>query len=362
MKIKTAAWMLTASLLAGATPFTLAQAPAQSSAQTPSQAPVQTPANPARPGTAAVPAAPQAQGPVAPATPAAPVFPPVNLKNFTADSPSTETVNGFLHAIWGFDPDRVWSVAAILKTTAPGVAKVVVFVADKSHPGKTTPVVFFTTPDGKHAIADGMMDFGEKPFADSRKLLQDRADGPARGAAGKEFLFVEFADLQCERCKEAQDTVNHLVQDFPQARFVFEDFPLSESHPYAARAAAEGACVRKAKGDAAFFTYLQAVYDKQAALTPGGAGGVLAAAATAAGVDPAKAGSCADTQAAKDEVSATVKLASDLGVEQEPLLAVNGHLLPLGQLPYETLKRIIAFQGREDGLNVQVQPTLTNLK
>ena len=53
-------------------------------------------------------AAPQAPA----ASPTAPVnpFPPVNLKNFTAASPTTAEVNAYLKQLWGFDDDRIWSV------------------------------------------------------------------------------------------------------------------------------------------------------------------------------------------------------------------------------------------------------------
>jgi protein-disulfide isomerase len=308
------------------------------------------------------PSAPTPQGPISQGAAQANPFPPVNLKNFTADSPSREEVNSFLKAIWGFDANRIWSVAAILKTTAPGVSKVVVFLADKANPGKGTQAVFYVTPDGKHAIAGDVIDFGVKPFEATRKTLQDRADGPAEGAASKSLLLVEFADMQCPHCKEAQDTIANLARDFPEARIVFENLPVSELHPYAFRAAAEGVCVRKAKGDAAFFKYLQAVYDKQDQLTTTGADAALGSAVTAAGGDPKAAATCAETQAAKDEVKASMTLATDLGVDLSPMLAVNGHLLPLASLPYETLKRIVAFQAAQDGIVVHVQPTLTTLK
>jgi protein-disulfide isomerase len=304
------------------------------------------------------PSAPAAQVPVAPVNP----FPKVDLKNFTADSPSREEVNEFLKALWGYDENRIWSVAAILKTPAPGVAKIVVFVADKSQQSKGTQTVFFTTPDGKHAIADNVVDFGAKPFAATRKVLQDHADGAAKGAAGKDLMLVEFADLQCPHCKEAQETMNNLAQDFPQARIVFENTPLVEIHPYAFRAAAEGVCVRKAKGDAAFFTYVQSVYDKQGALTAESGEAALAAAATAAGADPKAMAACALTQPAKDQVTADLKLSTDVGVDQTPVLSVNGHLLPLTSIPYEVLKRIVAYQAGQDGVEVHLQPTLSTLK
>jgi cystathionine beta-lyase family protein involved in aluminum resistance len=55
-------------------------------------------------------------------------------------------------------------------------------------------------------------------------------------------------------------------------------------------------------------------------------------------------------------------LAGDLNVNQTPMLAVNGQLLPMGGIPYDTLKRIIAFRAAQDGVTVHLQPTLSNLK
>jgi protein-disulfide isomerase len=252
-------------------------------------------------------------------------------------------------------------VAAILKTQAPGVAKVVVFVADKTQTGKGTQTAFFITPDGKHAIADNVIDFGPKPFALNRQILQDRADGPAEGAASKDLLLVEFADLQDPRSKTAQDTMNKLAIDFPQARIVVENLSVNEGHSLSMRAAAEGACVAKQKGNAAFFLYEQAVFDKQDLLKDSYET-VLSAAVTTAGGDPKAVAACAATPAAKDSVKAANTLAADLGAESTPSIAVNGHFLPIDQIKYETLKKIIAFQAGQDGLTVHIQPTLTNVQ
>ncbi len=168
-------------------------------------------------------------------------FPPVNQKYFTATSPSVDTVNAFLKALWGYDPNRIWRVEAIQATPAPNVSKVVVFVSDKSANAKVQPTAFFVTPDGKHAVAgDAVVPFGDKPFADLRKTLQTRADGATRGATSKDLLLVEFADLQCPHCKEAQSTMEQLVKDFPNARVVYQSFPLVDLHPFAYKAAAYG--------------------------------------------------------------------------------------------------------------------------
>lgn len=299
--------------------------------------------------------------PQAPAAQAENPFPPVNPKNFTVDTPTVDEVNSFLKALWGYDTNRIWQVEGIVKTPAPGVAKVVILVGDKRTPGKTSPLVFFTTPDGKHAIAENVMDFGAKPFADARKTLQERADGPAKGAKSNELLLVEFADLQCDHCRDVQDKMDNLEQDFPQARIVFMDAPQS-NQPYSERAALNGVCVRKTKGDAAFFAYARAVYAKQAGLTPTSADETLKTAVASAGADPAAVAKCAALPETKAVVDANVTLAQDLAAVQVPMLAVNGHFLTIDSLPYETLKQMIAFQAGQDGVTVHLQPTLTTLK
>lgn len=309
------------------------------------------------------------QGAVSPATPTpalpkAPseTFPAINPANFTAPSPTVATVNDFLHALWGVDVNRTWSVASIEPTSAPGVVRVQVFVAEKTQPGKLAQTILYITPDGKHAIAGEVVNFGPRPFEETRTLLQQQADGPARGAAGKELELVEFADLQCPNCKAAQETMDRLIQDFPQARVVFENLPLTAVHPYAFEAAAVGLCVRQAKGDPGFFTYAQKVYDAQADLTAEKADATLRAAVTAAGADPAAAMSCASTPATKDAVNVSVKLAAQIGVSNTPTLVVNGRALPLGQIPYDGLARLIVYQGSLDGITVKQQPHLTTLK
>jgi protein-disulfide isomerase len=278
-------------------------------------------------------------------------FPPVNQKYFTATSPSVDTVNAFLKSLWGYDSNRIWRVEAIQTTPAPSVSKVVVFVSDRSPNAKVQPTAFFVTPDGKHAIAgDAVIPFGATPFAEIRKTLQDHADGATRGATSKDFMLVEFADLQCPHCKDAQSTMEQLVKDFPNARVVYQSFPLVDLHPLAFKASAYGYCVQKQKNDA-YFVYAAAVFDNQVALTPETGDQTLKDAVTKAGLDPAAIDACAATPAIKDQVNASIKLAKDVGVDQTPMIAVNGHVLPLAGIPYETLKNVISFQATLDGVS-----------
>ena len=196
-----------------------------------------------------------AEAPAAPA-PAAPVFPKPDPANFTATSPSKDQVNAFLQTSWGYDENRMWQVQAIEKTPVEGVSKVIVYVGDKSGKQKPTGLLFFALQDGKHIIAgDEIIPFGEHPYADYRTELQQSADGPYRGSASKDLELVEFADFQCPHCKDAQANMDKLAVDFPKARIVFQNFPLSKLHPASATAASYGVCVTKLGGSTAFFQF-----------------------------------------------------------------------------------------------------------
>lgn len=284
-------------------------------------------------------------------TPAAPVFPKPDPANFTANSPSKETVNAFLEANWGYDENRIWQVQAILKTPAEGVSQVVVLFGDKAGKQKPSVLEFFVLPDGKHIITgDQVISFGEHPFKDARAIMQQQADGPYRGSTSKEFEIVEFADFQCPHCKEAQPNIDKLLTDFPKARIVFQYDPIASIHPQATRAAEFGVCVNKMGGSTAFFQFAAAVFDGQDGLsTPDGATLTLNSAVTKAGLDPAKVDACASTPDAKTTVENSVKLASSVGVNEVPMLMVNGRPVP-ANIPYDVLKKVITYQAQRDGI------------
>jgi protein-disulfide isomerase len=313
----------------------------QGSAQT------QVPAAPAQ-----TPTTPSAPAPAAPA-PAAPVFPKPNPEFFTATSPSIDTINAFLEASWGYEENRVWQVEAILKTAIDGVSKVIVYIGDKTGKEKPTALQFFAMPDGKHIITGSdIVAFGEHPYAEYRAKLQQEADGPAKGAASKDLELVEFADFQCPHCKEAQANMEKLAADFPKARIIFQNDPIASIHPQATKAAQYGVCVAKMNGSTAFFKFASDLFDAQDGLaTPEGATMTLNSALTKSGLDPAKVATCADSQETKATVDASVKLAADLGIGQVPTLVVNGREVP-ANVPYDTLKKIVAYQAKLDGVTL----------
>jgi protein-disulfide isomerase len=313
------------------------------------QASAQTQVPPAPANAPSTPTAPGAE-PSAPAPAAAPTFPKPDPADFTAATPTKETVDAFLQAVWGYDDGRMWQVQGIVKTPVDGVTKVIVMAADKSASNKPGAFAFFVLPGGKYMISgDDVVPFGDHPFADSRSALQERADGPYRGSADKKLELVEFADFQCPHCKEAQANMEKLTTDFPNARLVYQNYPLPQ-HPEAANAAAYGVCVAKQGGSTAFYTFAAAVFDGQDGLaTSDGAALTLNSAVTKAGLDPAKIEPCAKDPATIKNVDASVQLAKDLRINQTPTLVVNGRPVP-ANAPYDVLKKVIAYQEKLDGI------------
>ena len=289
----------------------------------------------------------------APVPAAAPVFPKPDPANFTAATPTKETVNSFLQASWGYDDSRIWQVQAILKTPVEGVSKVVILVGDKTGKEKPAVLQFYVLPDGKHIItSDQIVEFGANPFTDSRAKLQEQANGPYRGIAAKDLELVEFADFQCPHCKEAQANMDKLAVDFPKARIVFENDPLGAIHPAAVTAASYGVCVASLGGSTAFFQFAAAVFDGQDGLaTADGMTLTLNSAVTKTALDPAKVAACAATPATKGTVDASAKLAVDMGVSQVPMLFINGRQVP-ANIPYDTLKKLVVYQAKMDGVTL----------
>ena len=307
------------------------------------------------------PPAPSPQAPAgvsaAPAETSAP-FPPVDPANFTATTPTKQTVEEFLKAYWGYDTSRVWQVQAILPTPAPGVGHVIVLVKSTTGGPKdqTAQLSFFTLPDGKYLIADSLLPFGPKPFEGYRDLLRAEAKGPSKGGSSKAMEIVEFSDFECPHCKEAQPTIAKLLQDYPSAHFVYQDFPLTQIHTEAMKASTHGYCVTKAGGNEAFFKFSDALFESQAGLTPASSDQTLKDAEVKAGQDPAKIAACAATPEAKDAIEASLALGAKVGVNSTPTIFINGRGLPAVGIPYPMLQKIMEFQAGLDGVPLPPAP------
>ncbi|HEU5403553.1 MAG TPA: DsbA family protein [Terriglobales bacterium] len=260
-----------------------------------------------------------------------------------AKLPDQATVLAFYNRMFGFQPNLNFKVADIRWSDVPGVAEV---TALANTPEGQQVAKLFVMPDGKHAISGELIPFGADPYADNRQKLK-QAFGPTRGSATPEVTIVEFADLECPACKAAQPTVNRLLNDEPNARLIFQSFPLAQLHPWAMEAASYLDCIYRSNNQAAV-TFLETIYDHQGEITKENATDKLKEYTQEAKADATKVSACAATPATRERIEKGIDLGHALQVTGTPTLFVNGRPIGnVGGIPYETLKALVEFEATQ---------------
>jgi protein-disulfide isomerase len=237
----------------------------------------------------------------------------------TPNLPSETTIDAFLHQQFGYEKDLTWKISSIRPVGIADLAEVTVVLAGQQ--GQQM-MKFYVTPDGEHAMVGEIIPFGARPFDPAKKLLEKGITGPERGPKDAPVTIVEFGDLQCPACKAAQPTIEALVAAEPNARFVFQNFPL-EMHNWAAKGAAYADCVGRASNDA-FWKFVSKTYETQSDITADTADAKLTALADGAGVKGSEIAACAAKPETKAHVDASLALGKSVEVTGTPTLFVNG--------------------------------------
>ena len=233
--------------------------------------------------------------------------------------PTDATVDAFLHQTFGYQPDLTWKISSIKPSPIPGLAEVSVVLASQQGQQFTR---FYVSKDGKHALVGDIMPFGAKPFDPVKKVLEKSVTGPSRGPKDSNVLIVEFGDLQCPVCKNAQPQIEALLAAEPKAHFVFQNFPL-EMHNWAAKGANYADCVGRASNDA-FWKFIAKTYEKQADITADTADEKLTAIADESGVKGSEIAACAAKPETKARVDASIAMGKSVEVTGTPTVFVNG--------------------------------------
>lgn len=250
--------------------------------------------------------------------------------------PTDAEVDTALKRSFGYDPAVTWKILHISSSGAPGIADVFVLLNNKDF------VHFYVIPSVQRAIQGEMVPFGPHPFREERQKLK-AADGPARGPKNPAISIIEFSDLECPYCKAAQPTIDRLTADFPQVRFVFQNFPLP-IHPWAMKAALYADCASR-QNPAAFWKFLDSTFENQGSIAAAIADERLKQLATGAGLDAGKISACAALPSTANRVKKSIALGKSVGVQGTPTIFINGRALPgLGGLAYDKLKSLVQFE------------------
>jgi protein-disulfide isomerase len=252
--------------------------------------------------------------------------------------PTVEEVEASMKRSFGYDPGVSWQILDIKESSIPGLAEILVSM------NKQQPVHLYLAPGAQTAIAGQMIPFGPDPFAAARASLKG-AFGPSRGGENPPIDIVEFSDLECPHCKVAQPVLAKLFADFPQVRFIFQQFPLPASmHPWALKAAQYADCAGQMDKDA-FWKYVDSIFENQGGIALATADDKLKELATAAGYDAQKISTCAASPETDARIKKSQALGATLDVNETPTVFINGRRVSgIANIPYDNLKQLVQFE------------------
>lgn len=258
--------------------------------------------------------------------------------------PSEDTINAFMHEMFGYQPEVKWQITSVKPSEAEGLAEVdLVMTTSQGQQGNK----LYVSADGKHAVVGDIIPFGARPFDATHAELQKGINGTSRGPAEAPVTIVEFSDLQCPHCKEAEPVMDKLMQEEKNVRLVYQNFPLP-SHDWADKAAAFADCVGRSNNDA-FWKFISGVFESQTDINSANADEKLTALADKAGVKGADIAACATKPDTTSRIEHSVALGKSVEVNSTPTVFINGRKIgnPAG-LPYDVLKRIVEFAANDN--------------
>ena len=221
---------------------------------------------------------------------------------------------------------------------------------------------FLLSKDGNSLIRMTKLDLSKDPYAEVMKQI-DTTGRPTRGNKDAKVIAVNYDDFQCPFCSRLHETLfPQLLKEYgDRVVFIYKDFPLSEMHAWAMRAAVDANCLASQNNDAYwdFADYIHAnqrevnskeshqeqfaVVDKMTLLQ-----------AQKHSVDLAKVQACIKAQN-QDAIKTSIKEGGVLGVTATPTLFVNGQELD-GAVPVGDIRAALDEALKNAGVPVPVRP------
>ena len=196
-----------------------------------------------------------------------------------------------------------------------------------------------------YLIRTGQLD-SEQLFGNSTNsvLVQENqlptlatADDPSFGPADAKIVIVEFSDFECPACGEVYPVVAELLKNYgDQIRFVFRDFPLTDLHPNAVKAAVAAQC---ANDQGKFWPMYDKLFTNQENLTETD----LKTYAIQIGLNSLQFGNCLDSDRFLSEVEADLAEGIAAGVNATPTFFINGFKVE-GVVPLSVFQKIIVAE------------------
>ena len=123
---------------------------------------------------------------------------------------------------------------------------------------------FLSAHDGAVLVVGRFWDRSRSPTDQRRELIR-LADTPAVGPADARVTVVEYSDMECPSCKKRTfdwDALQAKLAPELKIRRYIKSFPLTDSHPWAFRAASAARCFFE-RSPELYFRYKSNVYARQ---------------------------------------------------------------------------------------------------
>jgi len=238
----------------------------------------------------------------------------------TGPSPgAAKRIEAYLRRLYAWGPDFKLTFSPFRESPIPGLYEVTL---ELSKGDQKDSAVLYVTRDGQYLVRGELTDITKDPLAENLAQLH-LEDSPSTGPQDAQVTVVEFADFECPACGQLHAQLQSLLQQYPQVRFVYKDYPLSQIHPWAQTAALAGRCVYNQDAKA-FWKFHDALYDNQTVISAENAWDKMLEYATVVGVDPGEVRTCMNNPEAARAIDQNYAQGQKLGITSTPTLFVNG--------------------------------------
>ena len=184
---------------------------------------------------------------------------------------------------------------------------------------------------------------GFKSYLEPLRASVATAGFPSKGPANAPVTIVEFSDFECPYCGGLYPTLKQVEKNYPQqVRVVYRQFPLTNIHPYAQKAAEASLCANAQKK---FWEFHDSMFEKQRELSIAD----LKQRAVDLKLDTQEFNQCLDSGRHAAAIQADIQEGAKHGVTGTPALFINGRLLS-GNQPYAEIRDVIEDELQRKGL------------
>lgn len=248
-----------------------------------------------------------------------------------------KNIENFLRKLYAWGPAFRIKVGPLRDSPVAGLYEATFEVA-KGEQSDTALV--YVSKDGRFLFRGDVQELTADPLSALRSKIR-LADSPSKGPANAQVVVVGFSDFQCPTCRQLYRILREVEPKYPQARFVFKDFPLTHIHPWAMTAALAGRCAYQQNHEA-FWKLHDSIFENQEVISAENVWQKMLDLAAQAGLDADTLRSCmADPQVA-ERVQQGIKEALELKVANTPTVFVNGRRI-IGADP-ELLEQYLQYE------------------